>query len=84
MKQLGRYNEAERSLLTALNLLPPVIPGQPYMARIAPAHLSAFITLAKIISAQDMSRSQEVEALYKRAISMRSDFIQVGGGTLEV
>ncbi len=73
---LRRYSDAERAYLLAKSLLPRARPGQRYTARVAPQHLSVFLNLANLIS-KDHSRLEEADALYRQAISMRSDYIQV-------
>ena len=45
------------------------------LVRIAPQHLSVFLNLGNLI-ARDRTRLEEADALYKRAISMRSDYTQ--------
>ncbi|XP_067950697.1 protein O-mannosyl-transferase Tmtc3-like [Watersipora subatra] len=75
LKQLGDNSRAELALNKALSLLPPTKKGESYMARIAPTHLNVFITLGSLIS-QNESRLLEAENLYKKAISMRPEFVQ--------
>lgn len=72
---LDNYAKAEEAYLKAKAMMPQPKPGQPYMARIAPQHLSVFLNLGNLI-ARDRSRLGEADALYRRAISMRSDYTQ--------
>ena len=72
---LGNHDNAESAYLKAKSLMPQPKPGQPYTARIAPQHLSVFLNLGNLI-AKDPNRLEEADTLYKRAISMRSDYIQ--------
>ena len=59
-KNLEKYKEAEKAYLVAKGLLPPVIPGQKYTARVAPTHLNAYVNLANIIK-MNTSRLQEAD-----------------------
>ncbi|GFT64278.1 protein O-mannosyl-transferase Tmtc3, partial [Nephila pilipes] len=59
----------------AKDLLPRPKTGEPYQARVAPSHLNVFLNLGNLIS-RNGSRLEEADALYKQAISMRSDYIQ--------
>jgi len=73
---LGNYHKAEAAYLKAKAMMPqPKAGGQPYTARIAPQHLSVFLNLGNLI-ARDAGRLEEADGLYRRAISMRSDYIQ--------
>ncbi|XP_069620492.1 protein O-mannosyl-transferase TMTC3 isoform X3 [Ranitomeya imitator] len=74
-KNLNRSNEAEESYLIAKSLMPQVIPGKRYAARVAPNHLNVYINLANLIRANE-SRLEEADQLYRQAISMRPDFKQ--------
>ncbi|XP_054711432.1 protein O-mannosyl-transferase Tmtc3-like [Uloborus diversus] len=72
---LHMYEEAEKAFRKAKDLLPRPKTGEPYQARIAPSHLNVFLNLGNLIS-RNGSRLEEADALYKQAISMRSDYIQ--------
>ncbi|XP_075712919.1 protein O-mannosyl-transferase TMTC3 [Rhinoderma darwinii] len=74
-KNLDRNKEAEESYLIAKSLMPQVIPGKRYAARVAPNHLNVYINLANLIRANE-SRLEEADQLYRQAISMRPDFKQ--------
>ncbi|XP_072257327.1 protein O-mannosyl-transferase TMTC3 [Pyxicephalus adspersus] len=74
-KNLNRSKEAEQSYLIAKSLMPQVIPGKKYAARVAPNHLNVYINLANLIRANE-SRLEEADQLYRQAISMRPDFKQ--------
>ncbi|XP_072045716.1 protein O-mannosyl-transferase TMTC3-like [Amphiura filiformis] len=73
-KHIGNFTEAEKAYEVAKNLLPPVIPGQKYVARVAPTHLSAYVNLANIIK-MNTSRLQEADKLYRQVLSLRPDFV---------
>jgi hypothetical protein len=62
--------------LVAKSLLPQPKKGQRYTARIAPQHLSVFLNLANLI-ARNADRLEEADVLYRQAISMRADYVQV-------
>ncbi|GBM91445.1 Transmembrane and TPR repeat-containing protein CG4050, partial [Araneus ventricosus] len=72
---LHMYEEAEKAFREAKDLLPRPKTGEPYQARVAPSHLNVFLNLGNLIS-RNSSRLEEADALYKQAISMRSDYIQ--------
>lgn len=74
-KNLNKSREAEESYLIAKSLMPQVIPGKRYAARVAPNHLNVYINLANLIRANE-SRLEEADQLYRQAISMRPDFKQ--------
>ncbi|KAM4747156.1 protein O-mannosyl-transferase TMTC3 [Rhinophrynus dorsalis] len=74
-KNLNRAKEAEESYLIAKSLMPQVIPGKKYAARVAPNHLNVYINLANLIRTNE-SRLEEADQLYRQAISMRPDFKQ--------
>uniref|UniRef100_A0A8C0W8L5 dolichyl-phosphate-mannose--protein mannosyltransferase n=1 Tax=Castor canadensis TaxID=51338 RepID=A0A8C0W8L5_CASCN len=74
-KNLNRTREAEESYMMAKSLMPQIIPGKKYAARIAPNHLNVYINLANLIRANE-SRLEEADQLYRQAISMRPDFKQ--------
>lgn len=73
---LKMYKEAEEAYMKAKALFPKVKPGESYQARIAPNHLNVFLNLANLIS-KNSTRLEEADHLYKQAISMRSDYVQV-------
>ena len=72
---MKRFKEAEEAYLKAKSLLPKSRPGESYQARVAPNHLNVFLNLATLI-AQNGSRLEEADLLYRQAISMRSDYTQ--------
>lgn len=72
---LKMYKQAEEAYMRAKSLLPRARPGEPYQARVAPNHLNVFLNLANLV-ARNESRLQEADALYRQAISMRSDYTQ--------
>ncbi|XP_032077082.1 protein O-mannosyl-transferase TMTC3 [Thamnophis elegans] len=74
-KNLNRTREAEESYLVAKSLMPQIIPGKKYAARVAPNHLNVYINLANLIRTNE-SRLEEADQLYRQAISMRPDFKQ--------
>lgn len=73
---LKRYVEAEQAYMRAKALFPQAKAGISYHARIAPNHLNVFINLANLIS-KNQTRLEEADHLYRQAISMRSDYVQV-------
>ncbi|OXB73559.1 UNVERIFIED_CONTAM: hypothetical protein H355_006568 [Colinus virginianus] len=74
-KNLNKTKEAEKSYMIAKSLMPQIIPGKKYAARVAPNHLNVYINLANLIRANE-SRLEEADQLYRQAISMRPDFKQ--------
>ncbi len=72
---MKRFAEAEEAYLKAKSLLPKSRPGETYQARVAPNHLNVFLNLATLI-AQNGSRLEEADSLYRQAISMRADYTQ--------
>lgn len=76
LNHLTRYPEAEEAYLKAKSLLPQPKPGQRYVTRIAPQHLSVFLNLGNLM-AKDPGRLEEADNLYRQAISMRTDYVQV-------
>lgn len=75
LNHLERYMEAEDAYMKAKSLLPQPQPGRKYVTRIAPQHLSVFLNLGNLM-AKDPARLQEADALYRQAISMRTDYVQ--------
>ena len=83
---LNRSDEAESSYRKALSLLPQPRKGQAYTTRLAPQHLKVFTSLANLLvkrsqrpSLVDRERLQlltEADELLRRAISMRSDYME--------
>ena len=76
LNHLERYSEAESAYLKAKSLLPQPKPGQRYVTRIAPQHLSVFLNLGNLM-AKDPGRLEEADLLYRQAIAMRNDYVQV-------
>ncbi|XP_019400812.1 PREDICTED: transmembrane and TPR repeat-containing protein 3 isoform X1 [Crocodylus porosus] len=74
-KNLNKTKEAEESYMIAKSLMPQIIPGKKYAARVAPNHLNVYINLANLIRTNE-SRLEEADQLYRQAISMRPDFKQ--------
>ncbi|XP_067855411.1 protein O-mannosyl-transferase TMTC3 [Heptranchias perlo] len=74
-KNLNKTKEAEAAYMLAKSLMPQVIPGKKYAARVAPNHLNVYINLANLIRGNE-SRLEEADQLYRQAISMRPDFKQ--------
>lgn len=72
---LQMYAEAEEAFLQAKALLPRPRKGKKYQTRIAPNYLNVFLNLANLY-ARNASRLEEADALYRQAISMRTDYIQ--------
>ena len=78
LNHLGRSDEAETAYRIAKRLLPWGKPGDKSgVARIAPNSLNLFLNLGNLIS-RNGSRLEEADRLYRQAIAMRSDYIQVG------
>ena len=75
LNHLERFQDAELAYLKAKSLLPQPKPGQKYVTRIAPQHLSVFLNLGNLM-AKDSKRLEEADGLYKQAISMRTDYVQ--------
>ncbi|GAU94221.1 hypothetical protein RvY_06038 [Ramazzottius varieornatus] len=75
LSTLNRTIEAELAWRRAKDLLPQPKPGQPYRARIAPAHLNVFLNLANIM-AKNATRLEEADQIYRQAISMRGDYVE--------
>uniref|UniRef100_UPI00358ED8E0 protein O-mannosyl-transferase TMTC3 n=1 Tax=Myxine glutinosa TaxID=7769 RepID=UPI00358ED8E0 len=74
-KTLNQTKEAEAAYRMAKSLMPQVVPGKRYSARVAPNHLNVYLQLASLIRANE-SRLQEADQLYQQAIAMRADFKQ--------
>ena len=62
-------------LRSAQRLLPRALPGKKLITRIAPNSLNLFLNLGNLV-ARNSSRLEEADSLYRKAISMRSDYIQ--------
>lgn len=76
LNHLQMFQEAEQAYLTAKSLLPQPKSGQKYVTRIAPQHLSVFLNLGNLM-AKDPERLHEADDLYRQAIAMRNDYVQV-------
>lgn len=76
LNHLAKFEEAEKAYLKAKSLLPQPKPGQRYVTRIAPQHLSVFLNLGNLM-AKDPARLEEADGLYRQAIAMRNDYVQV-------
>ncbi len=74
LNHLEKFQEAEQAYLKAKSLLPQPQPGQKYVTRIAPQHLSVFLNLGNLMAKDN--KLAEADALYRQAISMRTDYIQ--------
>lgn len=64
LNHLERFAEAEAAYLKAKSLLPQPKPGQRYVTRIAPQHLSVFLNLGNLM-AKDPGRLEEADSLYR-------------------
>ncbi|XP_067130924.1 protein O-mannosyl-transferase Tmtc3-like [Centruroides vittatus] len=69
---LRRYHEAEDAYLQAKALLPPP-EREVREVHVTPSHLQVFLNLASLI-AQNHSRLEEADALYRHAIRLRADY----------
>ncbi|GAB6030299.1 hypothetical protein CHUAL_005973 [Chamberlinius hualienensis] len=72
---LKMYKKAEEAYVKAKNLLPRPRAQEAYQTRVAPSHLNVFLNLGNLV-ARNLSRLEEADALYRQAISMRSDYTQ--------
>ncbi|GFR19311.1 protein O-mannosyl-transferase TMTC3, partial [Trichonephila clavata] len=73
LTNLRRYKEAEETYRKAQILLPgPEMESQKEI-HVTPSHLQLFVNLASLIS-QNASRLEEADALYREALTLRSDF----------
>ncbi|GFV62445.1 protein O-mannosyl-transferase Tmtc3 [Trichonephila clavipes] len=70
---LRRYDEAENTYLKAKSLFLDPEETREREVRVTPNHLQLFLNLAFLISRND-SRLEEADALYREAITLRSDF----------
>ncbi|GFS42322.1 protein O-mannosyl-transferase TMTC3 [Nephila pilipes] len=70
---LRRYDEAEDTYLKAKSLFLDPEETREREVRVTPNHLQLFLNLAFLISRND-SRLEEADALYREAITLRSDF----------
>ncbi|XP_054720703.1 protein O-mannosyl-transferase Tmtc3-like [Uloborus diversus] len=73
LTHLRRYEEAEGIYLQAKALFPGTSETKASEVRVTPNHLQLFLNLAFLISRND-SRLEEADALYREAITLRSDF----------
>ncbi|XP_071036207.1 protein O-mannosyl-transferase Tmtc3 [Parasteatoda tepidariorum] len=73
LTHLRRYEEAEKVYLNAKSLFPGPEETMEREVRVTPNHLQLFLNLAFLISRND-SRLEEADALYREAITLRSDF----------
>ncbi|XP_035219189.1 protein O-mannosyl-transferase Tmtc3-like [Stegodyphus dumicola] len=73
LTNLMRYREAENIYRKAQTLLPGLEIESREDIHVTPSHLQLFVNLAFLISQND-SRLEEADALYKEAITLRSDF----------
>ena len=75
LNHLEQFQDAEVAYRNAQKLLPRAVPGTSFVTRIAPNSLNLFLNLGNLV-AKNSSRLEEADDLYKKAISMRSDYIQ--------
>ncbi|CAH8603539.1 unnamed protein product [Dicrocoelium dendriticum] len=73
---LGKFDEAENAYRRALDFFPKPKRGQTYFARVAPKDLMVFINLANLLLNKDPPQLDEAAGLLRRAISLRSDFVE--------
>ncbi|GBM61607.1 Transmembrane and TPR repeat-containing protein CG4050 [Araneus ventricosus] len=71
LTNLRRYKEAEDIYRKAKTLFPEA--GVEEEVHVTPSHLQLFLSLASLIS-QNESRLEEADALYREALTLRSDF----------
>ncbi|GIY00469.1 protein O-mannosyl-transferase TMTC3 [Caerostris darwini] len=71
LTNLRRYKEAEDIYRQAKTLFPES--GVEEEVHVTPSHLQLFLNLASLIS-QNESRLEEADALYREALTLRSDF----------
>lgn len=71
---MRHFEKAEAAFVKALSLLPKPEPSRsPHLIRVTSSHLQVYLNFASLI-AQNSSRVEEADQLYKEAISLRSDF----------
>ncbi|GIY13968.1 protein O-mannosyl-transferase TMTC3 [Caerostris darwini] len=73
LTHLHRYKEAEEIYQKAQTLLPGPEAKSQQEIHVTPSHLQLFLNLASLIS-QNASRLEEADAIYKKALMLRSDF----------
>uniref|UniRef100_A0A0X3NXZ5 dolichyl-phosphate-mannose--protein mannosyltransferase n=4 Tax=Schistocephalus solidus TaxID=70667 RepID=A0A0X3NXZ5_SCHSO len=71
---LGLYKEAEAAYTRALDYFPKPRKGMTYHTRVSPKDLTVFINLANLL-VKDQNRLEEADALLRRAISLREDYV---------
>ncbi|XP_006818380.1 protein O-mannosyl-transferase TMTC3-like [Saccoglossus kowalevskii] len=74
-RNLNQSRQAEAAYTEGMNLMPAVKAGKKYTTRIAPNHLNVYLNLANLIK-DEPGRLIEADNLYKKAITMRPDFVQ--------
>ncbi|KAL7055677.1 hypothetical protein AAHC03_022774 [Spirometra sp. Aus1] len=71
---LDLYKEAEEAYTRALDYFPKPRKGMTYHTRVSPKDLTVFINLANLL-VKDPARLEEADALLRRAISLREDYV---------
>ncbi|XP_064628448.1 protein O-mannosyl-transferase TMTC3-like [Lineus longissimus] len=72
---LNMDSDAEKAYRKALALMPAPKKGETYTTRINPNYLNVYLNMGNML-AKNVSRLEEADTLYKRAISMRADYIE--------
>ncbi|CAH8584852.1 unnamed protein product [Schistosoma turkestanicum] len=72
---LGMPDKAEEAYYGALEYFPKPKKGQTYYARVSPKDLMVFINLANLYINKSPPMLEEASTLLRRAISLRSDFV---------
>ncbi|CAH8638473.1 unnamed protein product [Schistosoma guineensis] len=72
---LGMPDKAEEAYYGALEYFPKPKKGQTYYARVSPKDLMVFINLANLYITKSPPRLEDAATLLRRAISLRSDFV---------
>ncbi|VDO98338.1 unnamed protein product [Schistosoma margrebowiei] len=72
---LGMPDKAEEAYYGALEYFPKPKKGQTYYARVSPKDLMVFINLANLYISKSPPRLEDAATLLRRAISLRSDFV---------
>ncbi|CAH8627608.1 unnamed protein product [Heterobilharzia americana] len=72
---LGMPDKAEEAYYGALEYFPKPKKGQTYYARVSPKDLMVFINLANLYINKSPPRLEDAANLLRRAISLRSDFV---------